>query len=124
MEYFWGEIFQGTSSQRAVLNSKWKLDPYIYQVFQVGHLTKRGKSYHNLNLLYAWRFLAQVRKTDLSQHEEKDHHGEFLAYIKRHTAEDLSLVAKPTPFQYIRRMTYGFGNLTVEVFVDIIQYLN
>lgn len=44
---------------------------------------------------YDWRiFLAHARKTDLSQHEQKDHYGEFLAYWKGHTAEDLSLIAK------------------------------
>lgn len=98
MEYFWGEISQGTGILREV---EAEAGPLYLQCFSSGapKKTRRKKSYHNLNLLYAWRrLLAHVRKTDLSRNEEKDHHGEFLVYIKGHTAEDLSSVAKPRPF--------------------------
>lgn len=51
--------------------------------------------------------------------------GKFLTCVKGHTAEDLSLMVKPTQFQcVIRRIACRFGTLTVEIFLDIIQYLN
>lgn len=125
VEYFSGEISQGTGILREV---EVETGPLYLQCLSGGArnktMRKKKLSYFKSTVCLE-KSSCPCRKTDLLSMKKRITMGEFLVYLKGHTAEDLSLVAKLRLFQYIRRrMTCRIGTLRVEIFLDIIQYLN